>query len=142
MFSQLVNNNKPKANQMKKNEKQAVKQAGRGRPTSKVSVPSGRFTMEKAFELNGCNLPDPRVCKMTVIKHITANAKGKNSIIVNTGELVAAPSGKGRKRFVYLRRAQQDNGKRVANLNKAKTSDVTVDVAIPIAELPVVELAV
>jgi hypothetical protein len=97
-----------------------------GRPIYKVAFPQKKFTMDDLFELNGCNSTPPRMCKLTVIKAKDNALKGDSSFIVKTPDLVPNPSGKGRKRFVFVRRSRYEAGKRLAAQVK---STVTVDVA-------------
>lgn len=127
---------------------------GVGRPESKVVWPNGRFTMEQAFQLNGCYAKPARVCKLTVINHLNEDlylidkATGKpnksrfnpkSTLIRMKDELGETKSAKGlgRKPFIYLRRSQRDAGRKsAANLRKAKAT-VSVPVTAP-APAPVV----
>jgi len=128
---------------------------GVGRPESKVVWPNGRFTMEQAFQLNGCYAQPARVCKLTVINHLnedmylidkeTGNPdktrpNPKSVIIRLKDELgkTKSESGKGRKPYIYLRRSQRDAGRKsAANLRKAK-ANVSVPV-VDAAPAPAVE---
>jgi hypothetical protein len=106
---------------------------GAGRPSAKVVWPKGRFTREQAYALN------PHLCKLTVINHLQANLKGNKSVLVKMKDELGdskSEKGLGRKPFIYLRRAVRDNA---ANLHKAKTSPVSVDVstAAPVTAEPV-----
>lgn len=125
---------------MKKNTNPGV-----GRPESKVVWPSGRFTREQAFQLNGCYATPPRVCKLTVINHLKEDLKGTGSILVQLEELgkTKSESGLGRKPFIYLRRSQRDAGRKASvNFHKPKASNVAVpvtdEIPIPIGETPVI----
>lgn len=122
---------KPKS---KSTSVKTIKTGGVGRPEFKVAWPSGRFTMDKAFEVNGCNIkPKAKMCKLTVINaKAKALSGGKNSFLVKLDEKVAAPSGKGRKREVFLRRSQFEAGKQLSA--KSKASNVSVAIEEPAAE--------
>ena len=133
---------------------------GVGRPESKVVWPNGRFTMEQAFQLNGCYATPARVCTLTVINHLNEDmylidkATGKpdktrpnsKSVIIRLKDELGetkSEGGLGRKPFIYLRRSQRDAGRKsAANLRKAKASTVSVPVAdaapAPVAADPVI----
>lgn len=114
----------------KKNSKSEKR--GVGRPKSKVVWPNGRFTREQAYAAN------PGVCKLTVINHLNADMKGNKSILIRMKDEHGEPqskAGKGRKPFIYLRRAQYEAGKKsIARLQAAKKSKVSVDIAPATAE--------
>ena len=96
----------------KTNSKKITETRSVGRPTKKVVWPNGRFTVAQAIKAN------PHVCSLTVRKNINQDAlKEKNSALVKLDELTKNQSttGKGRKSFVYLRRAQRDAGRRLSN---------------------------
>jgi hypothetical protein len=128
-----------------------------GRPVSKVVWPNGRFTLEQAYQYNGCYKSPPRVCKLTVNNHLDndlyltdketgrpdkSRRNPRSTLLRLKNEFGETKSeiGMGRKPYIYLRRAQRNAGRKaVANLQKAKASNVTITVAeSPVEKIPMI----